>query len=171
MNQIVIVPAVPSDIIYIFEINSLTWFDTYKSEKYWITENTLNNIPENLEKRNIAIERRKKEILDNPWSYFLAKDWEKVVWYASWKKWTDFNELIAIYILPEYQKQWIWNKLVTEVFKYLWIKKDIIVEVVDYNEKAIKFYESLWFIFEKQLEKFEIINWIWVWEIRMIKKF
>jgi hypothetical protein len=52
----------------------------------------------------------------------------------------------------------------------LWNSKDIIVEVVDYNEKAINFYESLWFVFEKQLDKFEIIDWICVWEIRMIKK-
>lgn len=102
---------------------------------------------------------------------FLLID-NKVVWYACWKKYWDknYNEFFAIYILPEYHKRWLWKELANKVFSYLWFEKDIIVKVVWYNNNALWFYENLWFKKNKVLENFEIIEWIWVPEIQMIKK-
>jgi len=164
--------AKPDDAIFISEINTKTWLSTYKSDEYWINEDLFKMYPTNKKDKDKFIKRKAKEILDNPWSYFLVKDNGNVIWYASWKihKEKPHNEFFAIYVLPEYQWNWIWKKLANKVFNYLWSKKDIMVEVVWYNKKAISFYEKLWFEFSKELNEFEIIEWIWVPEIQMIKK-
>lgn len=167
-----IVNALPKNAIDIFNINSKTWLNTYKSDKYWIDEDLLNKYPTSEEKKLSFINKKNKEIQDNPWSYIVLIDDNKVVWYACWKKYLDknYNEFFAIYILPEYHKRWLWKELANKVFSYLWFEKDIIVNVIWYNDNAISFYEKLWFQKNKNLENFEIIEWIWVPEIQMIKK-
>lgn len=164
--------ARPEDAIFILEINSKTWLNTYESDEYWIDENLFKKNKTSREDREKFIKRKSKEILDNPWSYFIVKDKNNVIWYACWKilKEKSYNEFFAIYILSEYHWKWIWKILANKVFKHLWNKKDILVEVVWYNKKAISFYENLWFIFNKKLNDFEIIDWIWVPEIQMRKK-
>lgn len=163
--------AKPEDAIFISEINVKTWLSTYKSIEYWIDSDILKKYPTNKNEKDKFIKRKAKEISDCPWSYFLAKDNGNVIWYASGKIHDDkpYNEFFAIYILPEYQWKWIWKILADEVFKYLWNKKDTLVEVILYNKNAISFYERLWFKFKKNLNDLEIINWIWVPEIQMIK--
>ena len=170
--NITILPAIPSDAVFISEINSQTWFDTYKSEEYWITEELVKSFPEDNEWTKAFIERKEKEISDNLWSYFIARDNEKVVGYANGKIYPTkpFNELSGIYLMPEYQRQWIWTQLAEIVLNYLWKEKDVIVEVVWYNQRAINFYKKLWFVFVEELEKFEITDGIWVPEVRMLKK-
>ena len=164
--------ANPIDAKLIQEINSKTWLHTYKNEELWINDELLKRNPTSDNNKKIYLKRKGEEIKQNPGSYFIVKDWEKVIWYASWKihKNKSYNELFAIYILPEYHKKWIWKKLAQNVFNYLWDKKDIIVTVIWYNNNAILFYENLWFIFSKKIDDFEIVNWIFVSEIQMIKK-
>lgn len=170
--NITILPAVPSDAVFISEINSQTWFDTYKSEEYWINEEYVRNFPRNDDKRNVFIERKEKEISENFWSFFVVRDNGNVVGYAHWKMYPQkpFNELSGIYLLPEYQRKWIWTRLAGIVLDYLWKEKDVTVEVVWYNQNAINFYKKLWFVFIEELPKFEITNGIWVPEVRMLKK-
>lgn len=167
-----ILNALPENAMDIFNINSLTWLHTYKSEKYWIDEKLINKYPTSEEKKLAFINRKSNEIQENPWSYIIVKENEKVVWYACWKKYSDkdYNEFFAIYILPEYHKRWLWKELATKVFSYLWKEKDIIVKVILYNQNAIDFYKKLWFEKDKDLENFEIFDWILVPEIQMIKK-
>lgn len=57
-----------------------------------------------------------------------------------------------------------------KVFAYLWNEKDIIVKVIWYNDNSIEFYKKLWFEKDKDLEKFEIFDWILVQETQMIIK-
>jgi len=167
-----ILTALPEDAIFIQEINSKTWLDTYKNKELWINKKLLEKNPTNEDSRKDFLKRKWEEIKKVPWSYFLAKDWEKVIWYAAWKKHQNKsnNELFAIYIVPEYQKKWIWKLLSHKVFDYLWNDKDILVDIIWYNKNAISFYENMWFIFNKNLDDFEIIDWIWVPEIQMIRK-
>lgn len=164
--------AIPSDAVFISEINSQTWFDTYQSEEYGITEELVKSFPRDNDRRKAFIERKEKEISDNLWSYFIVRDDGKVIGYAHWKIYPtkSFNELSGIYLLPEYQRKWIWRQLAETVLYYLWKEKDVIVEVVWYNQRAINFYKKLWFVFVEELEKFEITDGIWVPEVRMLKK-
>lgn len=170
--NIIISNATPSNAEDISIINSLTWINTYKSKEYWINEEVANKYSTSKSKRNSFIKRKSKEINNNPWSYFLAKDNEKIIWYACWKKYIDknYNEFFAIYILPEYHKKWVWKLLTNKVFSYLWFEKDIIVQVIWYNYNAIWFYEKLGFIKDINLKDFELLKWIWVPEIQMIMK-
>ncbi|MDD5376525.1 MAG: GNAT family N-acetyltransferase [Candidatus Gracilibacteria bacterium] len=170
--NITIFPANPSDAIFISEINSQTWFDTYKSEEYGITEELVKSFPEDNEGTTAFIKRKEKEISDNLGSYFLVRDDEKVIGYANGKIYPTkpFNELSGIYLLPEYQRQGIGTQLAEMVLNYLGKEKDVIVEVVGYNQRAINFYKKLGFVFVQELEKFEITDGIWVPEVRMLKK-
>ncbi|MFK7779610.1 MAG: GNAT family N-acetyltransferase [Candidatus Gracilibacteria bacterium] len=164
--------AKPEDAVFISKINSMTWLSTYKSDEYGINENIFKENQTSEKDKDKFIKRKNKEILDNPGSYFLVRDKNKVIGYASGKlhKEKQFNEFFAIYILPEYQGMGIGKKLANKVFAYLGNKKNIIVEVIGYNKNAILFYENLGFKFNKKLEDFEIIDGIWVPEIQMIKK-
>ena len=157
--------AIPNDAKFLAEINSQTWFNTYKNTKYWITE----YIPNSEEQTQQYITKKSENIKNNPWSYFLAIDNWKVIWYANWKKHEDFNELFAIYVLPEYHKKWAWKLLIQSVFNYLWDEKDILVNVIWYNTNAINFYKNFWFQYLKDLNDVEIIDNIFVPEIQMIK--
>ena len=171
--KIEILNALPENAKDIKNINSKTWFQTYKNDLYWINLETINKFPDTKEAINKFIDKKYNEILNNPWSYIVAKVNNEVIWYACWKIHLakKFNELFSIYILPEYQNNWLWQKLINKVFDYLWVSKPIIVQVIEYNKKAINFYEKNGFKFNEKLSDIEIITWIFVPEIQMIKVF
>jgi len=58
----------------------------------------------------------------------------------------DFNQLQAIYVLPTYQHKGVGKALWNTASKFINPDKKTIVQVADYNEKAIKFYEKLGFV-------------------------
>ncbi len=58
----------------------------------------------------------------------------------------NYNQLQAIYILPEFQKQGVGKILWDEASKFFDTNKDTIVHLATYNTEAIKFYEHLGFI-------------------------
>ena len=84
--NIKIIKAKPEDAIHIKEINSKTWLNTYQNEKFWINEELLEKNPTTDESKKKFLERKKKELINNPWSYFIAKEWDNVIWYAAWRK-------------------------------------------------------------------------------------
>ena len=170
MKNIILENALKEDAKYILEINSKTWFDTYKRDI--ITKELDNKYKSTKEQKDIFLNKKALDIEQNPWSYIIAKHLWKVIWYACWKKHIDkqYNELFSIYILSNYQWIWVWKLLINQVFYHLWTEKDIIVKVVSYNKKAISFYEKLWFEFKEDLDDFEILPWVFVWEKMFIKK-
>ncbi len=81
---------------------------------------------------------------------------------------------MAIYVIPDYQKKGIGGLLIKRAFGWLGNNKDIFVNVVSYNQKAIGFYNRFDFkktgrtgIFDKaaQLPGGKVMP-----EIEMIKK-
>lgn len=58
----------------------------------------------------------------------------------------NYNELQAIYILPEYQNKGIGGMLWDKVVGSFSVEKDTIVHVATYNKSAISFYEKLGFV-------------------------
>ena len=56
------------------------------------------------------------------------------------------NQLRTIYVLPEFQGKGIGKMLWNEVKKFCDPTKDIIVQVVTYNQNTIEFYKKLGFI-------------------------
>lgn len=168
MNEkITIRPATTNDVDEIFEINSQTWLDTYASEEYDIWERDISNWWDN-DKRENAMKNRAEEISQNPWAYHVATFEWKVIGYTWGRKHEQYNELFAIYILNTFQGKGIWTMLIPKVFEYLWNEKPIMVNVIWYNQKAIKFYEKIGFRFHKKLDDFELLPWKLVPEIQMI---
>ncbi len=80
----------------------------------------------------------------------MAKEGDKIAGFCQIVKGKEYNELKIIYVLPEYQGKGIGKMLASKALSLLDPRKDIIVEVVEYNKNAIGFYERLGFIeFEK----------------------
>lgn len=168
---IVIRQATKSDAEAISLINKATWFETYGNDAYGITREYFDSSPSDHDSKEAFVLRKWIEIESSPGSYFMAFDNDRAVGYASGKLHSDksYNEFASIYILSEYQWKGVWRFLSDAVFRFLGNEKDVIVEVVWYNKKAIGFYERLWFSFLQELPEFEIVDGIYVPEIRMIR--
>jgi len=57
----------------------------------------------------------------------------------------DRNELMSLYVHPDYQGQGIGKKLWEEAKQQLNLEKDTVLSVAAYNERAIEFYKKLGF--------------------------
>lgn len=78
------------------------------------------------------------------------------------------GEIVALYVLKEYQKQGIGKALMNNAFKDISLKK-ITLFVLKGNENAIEFYKHMGFEFTgKELE--ETINNQKIYELEMIKR-
>lgn len=137
------------DLETVNEINDLylkTWLHTYPNKEKNITEEQIKiyfdkkNTPENINKRVEFL----KNIPEN-FKYIIAKDENVIVGVCTAKIHDDINELISIYVDPEYQGKGIGKKFWGMLQSFFDPKKDIKVNVVDYNINAIKFYERLGF--------------------------
>lgn len=122
------------------------WLATYPNEEHRIT---LDDIEDRWKNRN-SPERlaRRREQLAHPHAgekTLVAKIGEKIVGVCRVMKHADKNQLQAIYVLPEYHEVGIGTKLWQEAQGFLDPTQHTIVEVVVYNHKAVKFYESLGF--------------------------
>lgn len=123
-----------------------TWLATYPNEEYGITGEDIEDrfVPrlskEGIEKMSSGIENSKENSL-----FLIAKNGNKVVGVCRARRNDEANELVAIYVLPEYQRQGLGYKFWQEVQKFFDQDKDIIVKVATYNDKAINFYKKLGF--------------------------
>lgn len=63
------------------------------------------------------------------------------------------NRIRSIYILPEHQGKGIGSQLLRQAIDWLGRKQDIMLEVVAYNERAIRFYQKLGFVRGKTVDQ------------------
>lgn len=135
------------DIKGIQEVFYKTWLVTYPNKEVGITiEDVEGKYKDRYSESTIA--KRIKEIEDqsNNRLFLVAKDNGKVVGACRLMIETDYNDLGAIYVLPDYQRQGIGQMFWTEALKFFDEAKDIVVRVVAYNEQAINFYKKLGFV-------------------------
>jgi ribosomal protein S18 acetylase RimI-like enzyme len=124
------------------------WLVTYPNKEAGIT---LEDIEERFRERltEEAIEKRKQKFLENASQkefFLVAKDGDTMVGVCGiWIK-EEYNQLWAIYVLPEYQGKGIGRMFWNEVVRLFDPEKKIIVQVATYNEKAIGFYKKLGFV-------------------------
>ena len=94
-----------------------------------------------------------------PDNILVAKDGDRVVEFVAYganrdKSLPDTGEIIAIYLLADYQGQGIGYRLMHAAMEQLVDCKSVVLWVLKGNEKAIRFYERYGFAFdgtEKQL--------------------
>lgn len=143
MEKFIVRKATPDDAYWISYVNVHTWYTTYK----WlmpdiILENRLKNLDEK------AIKTR--EIIENGGNYLVAENtetkeivWMLIYWASRNEDYSNAWEIIAIYVLKQYQKLWIGKKIflawINELIK-LWYK-DMVIDVLKWN-KTINFYKK-----------------------------
>lgn len=134
--------ATEQDIDGIYEVEKNTWIQTYPS----------NNITkEDIEQRfnNEFKQSRCKEILNElkttKHSYRIIKEGNKIIAYSHLLRETDFNDLVELYVLPQYQKKGIGTILMKDALEWFGDTKPIRLEVATYNIVAIAFYKQFGF--------------------------
>ncbi|HRY62766.1 MAG TPA: GNAT family N-acetyltransferase [Candidatus Paceibacterota bacterium] len=123
-----------------------TWLTTYPNKEVGVTvEDVEDRYKDRFSEKELA---RRKDRLANPPSneiFLVAKEGDEVVGACVLTKRGNFNQLQAIYVLPEYQGRGIGKMLWSEALNFFGTEKDIVVEVATYNTNAIEFYKKLGF--------------------------
>jgi ribosomal protein S18 acetylase RimI-like enzyme len=144
--MVIIQRPTKDDVIAIQDVFYKTWLATYPNEEAGVTvadieEKYKNRFSkENIEKRMKAI----SEILDGR-LFLVAKENNLIVGVCSLRKEETYNELGAIYVLPDHQRKGIGIMFWEKAVEFFGDEKDIIVHVAIYNDKAIKFYKKIGF--------------------------
>jgi ribosomal protein S18 acetylase RimI-like enzyme len=146
--MITIRSAVPDDAYDIQNVFYKTWLETYPNKEIGITKEDIEEMFKdgftdekiNARKENI------KSISDNGRLLVAVDDQtNKAVGLCRIYVRENYNQLQAIYILPEFQGKGVGKMLWNEALKFFDADKDILVQVATYNAQAIKFYERLGF--------------------------
>lgn len=149
MEDILIEESVPEDMFGIREVQKITWIQTYANEKLGITKEdvALRFADDNSEEAKAKLEDRKVKYYGNPnLKNWVAKIGDKIVAFCTAARYEDHNRIHAIYVLPDFQKQSIGFTLMSKALDWLGAEKDIFIDVVSYNQKAIDFYRKFGFI-------------------------
>lgn len=163
----------PDDVLALHKVYFLTWLETYPNKEYSITKDDIiykyeqRLTPEKIAESKEKIVQTKKNELK-----LLLEHKEKIVALCNVIRGRGYNQLQAIYVLPEYQGLGIGGRIWAEAEKFLNPYKKTIIHVVSYNNKAIKFYEKLGFkstgkIFKD--ERFKMRNGAVFPELEMIR--
>ncbi len=163
----------PDDILALHKIYFLAWLDTYPNDEFHITkEDIIYKYEQRLTPEKI--QEGKEKILrttENELKLLLEYKGE-IVALCNVVKEQEYNQLQAIYVLPEYQGLGLGPALWFEAKKFLDANKNTIVHVASYNNRAIRFYEKLGFISTDKVfsdEKFKMRNGAIIPELEMIR--
>jgi ribosomal protein S18 acetylase RimI-like enzyme len=143
----VIRAAVPDDAPAIARIDKETWLATYPNDPFGITyEDVEAKIKDWESPEAIALMKEKLSAEDPNTLRLVAEVNGEVVGHSRLYKMVQGpNKLQTIYVLPQYQGRGLGRKLAQQGLEWLGSDKDIALEVAQYNEQAIHFYESLGF--------------------------
>lgn len=163
------------DVRGVQEVFYKTWLATYPNDEVGVTKE---DIEEKFKNRNsdenIKLRTEKYLNIPNNELFLVAKDDTKVVGIFIFVKKEDYNQLQAIYVLPEYQGKGIgmmfWNK----AKEFMDNDKDTLVQLATYNKGAEIFYKKLGFVdTEKRFsdEKYKMpVSGVIIPEMEMILK-
>lgn len=160
------------DVLNLHHVYYITWLDTYPNQEFNITkEDIVYKYESRLTSEKIA--ERKEEIsqMGSNETLLLAEKDGEVVAVCNAIENDSCNEIRSIYVLPEYQGFGLGRALWTEAKKIFNPQKEIIVNVVSYNEKAINFYKKLGFEGTGEIffdERFKMRNGAVMPELKMI---
>lgn len=140
--NIVVRDASIKDVDSITYISTYSWISTY--EKI-VSKDEINHRIETMEKRK----NHTKDIIENNNRFLVAEMNGNVVGFLSYSKsrndiYNNYGEIIAIYILKEYQGQGIGKQLFIQGIKKLVELgyNKMILNVLNSNENAIRFYKK-----------------------------
>jgi GNAT superfamily N-acetyltransferase len=149
--SIIVEPAKPSDAEEVFDVQRLTWLDTYPNDEADITEEDIRLrvggkngelIPKKIERWKRTIEGQG----DENCAVFVARLNDKVVGFVAPGFIEGQRRVGAIYVLPEAQGKGAGAKLMKKALEWHGNSDDIYLHVADYNHNAITFYKQFGFI-------------------------
>lgn len=138
------VRATASDLPQIFQLQRVTWLDTYPNTEHTISIEDIQSKFENLRLEEIKRwNSRYLTRINNVNTFFILAFYdETVVGYCEANINSFEHRIFGIYVLPEYQKMGTGSGLILQALDWLGTKKAIYVNVASYNERAIKFYQK-----------------------------
>lgn len=148
MNELILDKANIEDAEELQKVLFSTWMSTYPNEEVGVLKEDIQEFFKDSFTESV-IEKRKKRISDYLNSdtkiLLVAKKNGKIIGFCNGRIEDTYNQIQAIYVLPEYQCLGVGKLLFEKVKHFFNNTKDIIIEVVDYNKKAIDFYKKLGF--------------------------
>lgn len=143
-QHITIVKAEPEDAETLAQIKQRVWLTTYQNKDLSITEEEILSkdflCPQRIAKR--AEHMGKVDGINHT---LVARNGTEVAGYGRAVKGENYNEIVTLYVLPEWQGQGIGTMLIKELLTWLDDGKDISLGVVPYNAQAIRFYKKFGF--------------------------
>lgn len=145
-----------NDLRGIIEVQKLTWLDRYTNDNLGITKE---DILKHYKKKSTPayLEKRWKKF-NNPLNpnWIALSDGKVIGWIGCS---VDKHKIgsFGLYVLPEFQSQGIGGKLLRVALEWLLQNSQTIeIGVLQYNHKAIKFYEKYGFTILDKKEDFSI---------------
>ncbi|MBM3209257.1 GNAT family N-acetyltransferase [Candidatus Shapirobacteria bacterium] len=138
----------PDDVYGIREVQRETWLATYPDSEEGITVEeikakfNIDSTPEGKKK----MEERKKRYGDRNAGIWVAENEDEIIGFCMARREGENNRVGAIYVLPCYQGRGFGRLLIERAFDWLGNKKNILVNVARYNQKAIDFYKKFGFV-------------------------
>ncbi len=158
-DEIKIRPTLESDIEEIVDINHRAWLKAYVNEEHDITVEDIEN-KDWSQKLQRWQDKFRKDAVDNSFTYFVAEKNGQIVGFIILKNdpQAPWNQPHALYVDPNFQNQGVGSRLMDKAVEYFGNQKDMIADVVSYNNQAIKFYEKLGFKYLEKAENFPVGN-------------
>jgi ribosomal protein S18 acetylase RimI-like enzyme len=145
--NIQIANPIPEDARGITTVLYKAWLATYPNDALGITiEDIEDRYKYSFSEENIKKSEEGLRNIPSNQKKVIAKDGDTVVGVATIIKNDTNNQLRMIYVLPQYQGKGVGTMLWNAVKDFTDPSKNTIVQVADYNQQAIKFYEKLGFI-------------------------
>ena len=146
-KRVVITSAKPDDAWNIVNVLHKTWLATYPNEELGITKEGIEeSYKESFTEENLnKLANKIAQALGNE-KRLVARVGDDIVGVVTIVRNNENNQLRTIYVLPEFQGLGIGKKMWEEAKKFCDSTKDIIVQVVTYNQNTIEFYKKLGFI-------------------------
>lgn len=164
----------PEDYLSLHRVYYETWLATYPNKEHNITvEDIKYKYEEKLKPEKILEGQKRIMNLGEKELMILLEYSGEVIGICNTIEREDFNQLQSIYVLPKYQGLGLGYALWTEGKKIFNPKKDIVIHVASYNEKAINFYRKLGFESTGKIlrdEKYKLKNGAIIPELEMIIK-
>lgn len=149
MNKFILRRVNIDDAAELQNVLFLTWVATYPNAGMGVTSDDIGCLLKNSLTEEV-IEKRKKQISEylNSETHLLlvAEKNKKIVGFCNAVKKHLHNQIQAINILPEYQRLGLGKLFFEQIKIFFHDNRDIIIEVVEYNQNAINFYKKLGFV-------------------------
>lgn len=170
---VTIVEATGQDVPGIIKVQEATWLATYVNSTYGVTAEDI-KAKSFLNPNRVArwVKSVEEDIDQKTW---VAKNkvGEVVGFLVALKK-SSLHKIGALYVLPLHQDAGVGKRLVERALVWLGSEKDIILDVVTYNTKAIAFYTKCGFVLVGETPMTDLSklpSGKLMPEVRMIKKY